>query len=1327
MYINFAKIKSGQLEQPRLRLRTLAGKELGTIPYVHGLKFTINYADVSTIEFSVPYQVNGMLNPLYAALTSYKVIYTEDFGIYVLTTPSKEGDGVTESKTVMGYSLEHLFQNKNLFLEEGTYNFWNPVSAKDTVLGRIAELDPGWHIGYVAPRLIGCYRTFDEYDSDSLSFCYNDAAEKYHCVFVFDVYEKSINVYDANKDADCLPVYLDYNNLVNTVGVQEIPDDLTTRLHLYGSDGLSIREVNPTGKDYIVNFDYFLNNGDLDIKVGSSKTTLADRVRDWQDRVEAKRMYYAGLTSARASLTAQKLMAQAELGELKGQLDTLMAQQSVIVQAIALETSASGKANQQSQLDDINRQITNKKSEISTQESKVNSVQAEIDGYAASTKAITDELSYETFFTAEERKVLASYLSEQTVEEETFVATDVETEVSGTSSKMSGRVALNSSRIQKVDIPEFGKTMYMLAGGALTIPNSSITAEIVRGTLEVKSSSFVLTGYLGTTTYGSRSFSSGLITLSGTLSQFSSDISLHSDQGVSEYIGTWFSFQTANAASYFTVNMSEFQQYSVAMELYDYGVEVLDDLAWPVYEFSISSANFLYHDKFKPFKNKLELGKAVHLSLGSEGLMTAKVIGVELNFDEINDFNLLFSNRYYRKAGVAKWIKEMKNTSRSSRSFNANKYIYNRSADKMTAVDEFMKGQMVAAVNNIVNKEHQTVLINGSGINVGGDSKYQIRIVDNMIAMTDDGWKTAKLAIGLFASEETGTQWGVNAELIAGKLIIGNNMVLQNPLVDANGNTTGIMMFQVDSTGAWLYNSRIVLQSNKGLIIVDPEYGIVAGTKLLFDTNGTTVTPEFMDNTGDITFDSEGMPKNANFFLDINTGSAYFRGKLIATSGKIGGYDIEKGYLHSGSGGDYVALNGGKDVYSLYAMWAGAANPANAPFWVKKDGTMHARDGDFSGTLKAAKISGNLGVADRDTGWLIGPGIAVGNVKYNAAGTPTGANFFVDTNGNVNMIGSITWGTNSSPVRVLYARYNISAPTMDYTNYPSSSTYDWHRTLSIAYDYYVSYSYDGGKTWTPTLTLQGKDGENGRDGENGDDANVTRGNIARALYENSDDYYNDGIYSYRVGSRYYIAINASYILAGDIDADNVALTCGYGGFAKGYGSTGISRTYGAMMYGSNGPDSEPYFIVTNAGCRMSAPNDIDFFVTGGGVYSAEEISIRSDRRLKHAVEYDIEQYEDFFMRLKPTRYKYNHGKGNRFHIGFIAQDVEDALDYSGLSTSDFAGFIKMPVVEVDEEDGIDDFKYSLRYGEFISLNTYMIQKLVREVGQLKAQLEQLKR
>ena len=109
------------------------------------------------------------------------------------------------------------------------------------------------------------------------------------------------------------------------------------------------------------------------------------------------------------------------------------------------------------------------------------------------------------------------------------------------------------------------------------------------------------------------------------------------------------------------------------------------------------------------------------------------------------------------------------------------------------------------------------------------DSKYQIRIVDSMIAMSDDNWGTCKLAIGHFASPEIGEYFGVNAEVIGGKLFVGNNLIIYNT------NDRGVMQFRVDATGAWLYNATFILQSGNasafsaravtgGKIIHDPDY-----------------------------------------------------------------------------------------------------------------------------------------------------------------------------------------------------------------------------------------------------------------------------------------------------------------------------------------------------------------------------------------------------------------------------------------------------------------------------------------------------------------------
>ena len=591
-----------------------------------------------------------------------------------------------------------------------------------------------------------------------------------------------------------------------------------------------------------------------------------------------------------------------------------------------------------------------------------------------------------------------------------------------------------------------------------------------------------------------------------------------------------------------------------------------------------------------------------------------------------------------------------------------------------------------------------------------------------MIAMTDDGWKTAKLGIGRFYSDAKtglkddkgndiliGETWGINTELLAGSLIIGNNLVLEN------ANDNGVMQFKVDATGAWLYNASYIMQHDDGgLMIFDPKYGIVAGNKLLFNTNGTTVTPEFIDDWGDIKFDADGMPENANFYLDLRDGSAYFRGRIKADSGSIGGWELAENELHCGSNSTFVALNSSKDTNSLYAIWAGATKPENAKFWVKRDGTLHARDGEFSGTLSASRLSGNLTADPQSGGWLKGCGIDVNN----------GA-FYVDPSGNVTMKGSInmadgsiTWGSGNSPCLVLYCSIAISPPTGSYNSYPSRGSTSWHKSINDG-DLYASYTYDGGVTWTSAIKIRGEDGQNGKDGQDGmdgSDATVNERNVFNVLTNGGTKF---GVFSDSSTRKLYI--NANYIRAGQIDADLITLGSDYGGFCCARGSDGVSFTYGAKMYGS---DDEYYFIATNKGVRMQAP-DHGFTITNNGLFADEEISVGSDRRLKQAIEYRMDKYENFFMKLKPAQYQLKAGKSKRLHTGFIAQDVERALLESGLTTNDFAGLTITPVQEVNPKDGIDDVFYRLRYGEFISLNTYMIQTLYRRISELEEKIKSL--
>ena len=305
----------------------------------------------------------------------------------------------------------------------------------------------------------------------------------------------------------------------------------------------------------------------------------------------------------------------------------------------------------------------------------------------------------------------------------------------------------------------------------------------------------------------------------------------------------------------------------------------------------------------------------------------------------------------------------------TSRRFDSNKYIYNQVASQASAVSKFMNGSLDAAVNTIIGATNQSVVINGAGIQVGGDSPYKIRVVDSMIAMSDDDFQTAKVAIGRFASPDVGEYWGVNADVIGGKLLVGNNLVIENQ------NDQGIMQFRVDSTGAWLYNSTFVLAKDAGgKILIDPEYGLAAGTGELYDTNGTTVIPSFIDDDGDIILDADGMPENANFYIDSKTGDIYLRGTVHATDGVFNG-----------------------TVYATDGKFTGTVYATDGEF----TGAIHATSGEFSGTIKAATLEGTLkGNASGSGGAIEGVSLNIGN----------GA-FTVDINGNVVIKnGSISWG-----------------------------------------------------------------------------------------------------------------------------------------------------------------------------------------------------------------------------------------------------------------------------------------------------------------------------
>lgn len=141
--------------------------------------------------------------------------------------------------------------------------------------------------------------------------------------------------------------------------------------------------------------------------------------------------------------------------------------------------------------------------------------------------------------------------------------------------------------------------------------------------------------------------------------------------------------------------------------------------------------------------------------------------------------------------------------------------------------------------------------------------------------------------------------------------------------------------------------------------------------------------------------------------------------------------------------------------------------------------------------------------------------------------------------------------------------------------------------------------------------------------------------------------------------------------------------------------------------------SSGYFYSTSSICDLGTTSYPFRNVRATNIYGT--VSTSSDRNKKTDITYDIpEGYEAMFKALKPCTFRYREGTSGRTHMGFIAQDVLESAEAAGLSDMDFAGYVK------------DGDEHYLRYGEFVAMNTRMIQKLMDRVEALEQEVQALK-
>lgn len=871
------------------------GEVVGPLGHAFDLRLELKYIEPSIATFSYPRRVDGVKTPFYDDLVKDRLVDISPLGIFVITNTEDTSDGVRKVKEVSLYSLEYELASKQTVFAEGTYNLWNPADVENTVLGIALENSKHWKIGYVSPTLIGRYRTFDTTDAKTLDFLQGTAQEKYGCVFLFDTYNRTVSAYDADETVETLPVYLSYINLLKQGVIRELDDSVVTCLSVHGADGVDIRNVNPTGNNYIYNLDYHIGNGDL-------PSGLAAKWRTWQNTIFARQPYYTSLVALRNAATARHVTGSARLTDLRNDLALLDNTRATFLQMQMQLTRGSDQWNYfQDRLDETGAEYTQIEGRIAAQQAELDEIQAEIDAHAADIVAINRELRLDGFFTSEELGMLDHYLKQDSLTESTFAVFDVSVS-GGDSFSQSDDIAMQFAGVFWTDVEcEAGHRIAAITGGtvALVGGENTLSASIISGTLDHSDGKVVCSLYLGAGRINDISFPSGNLTctcsssysddtLLGGMTQHE-DVTTSPDGTVSHttyyYIGD-ASIVGTDSAVYFTRNVTEYQRYSVEQDLYNYAVKCMEDLSSPTYEFEVESGNIIFAKEFEPFKDALQLGCRCYLQLESQLCLTPILIEIHLSFNEPDQFSLIFSNQFKRPDKVNTLKDELKDAATFSRSFDSNRFSYGENNNTTTWVKELIQTGYDAALAQIKAGKDNMVTIDQAGIKIASaDGVDTIYLNNGMIALVDKRTNTVKLAMGHFLNPATGTDFiGILADIIGGTLLAGQNLIIECP--DPNG---GVMQFKVDSSGVIINNGRMYMKSEKGAMGWDAQHGFFAGLNGLFMTTDTGyVHPSCVDENGGMILDADGFPQGVNVWIGID-GKAYFRGNIPHANEPISG------------------------------------------------------------------------------------------------------------------------------------------------------------------------------------------------------------------------------------------------------------------------------------------------------------------------------------------------------------------------------------------------------------------------------------------------------
>lgn len=1250
--------------------------------------------------------------PCYDLLESKRLVLVNDLGWFEITNVVESIGDDGQYKTVKCSSCEISLANKGFVSEERVYCFYNEDDATDedytssdqsaipSVIGQLCEQlsikinipdnmqdsmqgdYKNWTITYIPEKLkykkgkedVVC-RSLEENATTGYDFMVNDVEQAFEAVFCFDILHHSIQVKTLDELTEQTDIFLSIRNLINSIEVTENADDIITVLNCEGDD-LDIRTVNPMGTNYIVNFDYYKDkNGkwmskELIEVLGEWKTEYENQEIGYSSKVETLQSQYKDLSALQIQQQASKL----RISELITARDEI------------LKAEATGNTSE-------------KRTEVIVGVEQVEIGNCSLDSNSA---FATDSFSKknETEFTC--------YTNAPTynTENNKFVFGNDNKHTTGTLDKC---VAADENGDQYLYLIDGSDDAYCKLESAAELDGNGnpvyYCSGFTRFTVLENASKWIDLHEKNST-----SLEKQIEAKNAEITETESEMEKISEIcSIREYVKSqpngedlldeldsyWvegdYSCDTLSATD--ETEMADV--ISLAKELMKMSQAQLERVSQPKFSFTIESADFIKNSNYKNFAEQLELGKKIYVE--KEDGVVYKPVVTEISFKlfTAEDFKLTFSNSVRLDSSDFTFADLIAASAKTTKTVNSNWQDLIKYAKERESITNLILNPLDltlrAAQNNMVNQE---MIIDTHGL-LGrkySDSsqttfdKEQIRIINNSILFTDDNWSTVRSALGKIYYEdnnETKTAYGLIAETLIGNLIMGQKLKIKNE----NSSVT------IDASGIEIHNIQANAETGEEIVSTVFDAGI----------DGSLILGNKKSGNNYIEFDTHSLViKSDNLTLDKD-GNLSLKGIIEATGGTIGGYTIGDTDLTSGG----VGMSS-DTIEGNIAFWAGNSSREKAPFYVNNQGFLHSA----SGTIGALKID-DVGLTNSDfflshgamydgSGQIcsaIGFGAWSQDAKGNNVFTATCA---IDKNNGIR--------SGLGHIEVLTSRQILCS---DLSN-EFGETIVQGLVKSTVIDANILALTFKGESGTITRTMQAFN------------PGLSDKTFTYTLSRRDSKYIvitANAAYSYPI--TFNIHYKYQWVFKGDTQYTTITLPGGETTAEINTNAAGVCTDIGFDENWTN--TTTRTFPTSNNGAYIGVNCSICPTAPGGGdlgtgsyywdmIYTKSgEVGI-SDKSCKKNISKMTEQHESLFDNLTPVTYELKDGTSGRTHFGFIAQDMKEAIEISGLTTKDVAAYC--------EWEG-DSPSCGIRYSEITPLNTYEIQKLKEKVKELETKINEL--